>query len=57
MRPLSAAQKLALAVMRGEAEYPPPRQANRSTRFMPRVTPRPRDLAVRSKTGTRIGPR
>lgn len=52
-----AAREKALAMIAGTYQPPKPKKANRSTRFMPPVKARPRDLAVRSKTGTRIGPR
>lgn len=52
-----AARAKALAMIAGTYQAPPPKKAKRTTRFMPAVKPRPRELAVRSKTGTRIGPR
>lgn len=54
---IDSARARALATIAGTYQAPAPTKAQRSTRFMPKVTPRPRELAVRSKTGTRIGPR
>jgi hypothetical protein len=52
-----AARAKALAMIAGTYQAPPPKKATRTTRFMPPVSARPRDLAVRSKSGNRIGPR
>ena len=53
---LTASQKLQLAVLRGEAAYPPPVKAKRpGSRFNGALVARPADLAVRSKTGAPIG--
>lgn len=52
-----AARERALATIAGTYQAPAPKIATHASRFSPRVTPRPRELAVRSKGGNPIGPR